>query len=148
MLAAALNESSREALSVTAAVLVAVALGFIFQGRVVDEQVHAPDALRARLVAVEVLAAGIFFVAAAVGVYSCLYYLTIDRIPIGADRKIIEHALLTSAVVGFLSRSRAGHSRPGGLGLGPKSSRKRSASRAGESGLAPGCASAPCPQPF
>lgn len=100
--ATTLSGSSTEALSATAAVLVAVALGFIIQGRIIDEHVHPPAGLRSRLVAVEILACGIFFVAAAIGVFGCLYYLTLDRVPTGSDRDIIQNALLTTAIVGFL----------------------------------------------
>jgi hypothetical protein len=102
LLASALTNSSREALSVAAAVLVALALGVIVQGRVVDEQVHPPGEWRARLVAVEILAAGIFYVAAFTGVYVSLYSLALDRTPVPRDRAAIEGALLTTAIVAFV----------------------------------------------
>jgi hypothetical protein len=101
-LGSGLTDSSREALSVSASVLVAFALGVIIQGRVVDEHVDPPHAVRACLVAVEILVAGIFFIAAAVGVFACLYYLAADRTPAGRDRALVENALLSSALLAFV----------------------------------------------
>lgn len=80
----------------------AFVLGVIIQGRIVDEHVHPPTNVRAYLVAIEILVATVFFVAAAKGVLGCLFFLDKNRIPEGGDRAVIEQALLTTTVAAFL----------------------------------------------
>jgi hypothetical protein len=99
---AALSTSQRTWLVVNSTVLVTLTLGVIIQGRLVDEHVGPPGNLRAGLVAVEIFAASVFFLAAVPGVYACLYLLAEDRPPTGAERSAIDEALITTALAAFL----------------------------------------------
>jgi MFS family permease len=101
-LATHLSDSGRATLSVTSAALVTIALGVIIQGRIVDEHVDPPGHWRAHLIAIEILASGIFFIATALGVWACLYFLEADRTPGKEDRALITSALVTTAIAAFL----------------------------------------------
>lgn len=99
---AALTASERTWLVVNSTILVTLTLGVIIQGRLVDEHVGPPGNVRAGLVAAEIFATSVFFLAAGTGVYACLYLLSEDRPPTAAERSAIDEAMLTTALAAFL----------------------------------------------